>query len=83
MCPPPQVRDAYAVDEVHYSDQLAEVLAELAPPQLHVLTGVNTDSGLPFPELVFPGIERFVVESEALYGVLTECRVTKTGAICY
>lgn len=34
----------YAVDEVRYVDELAAVLAELAPPALHVLTGgVNTD----------------------------------------
>lgn len=38
-----QVREKYAVDECHYVDQLAEVLASLAPPALHVLSGVNSD----------------------------------------
>jgi hypothetical protein len=34
----------YAVDEVHYVDEMAAVLASLAPPCLHVLSGaVNTD----------------------------------------
>lgn len=34
----------YGVDEVRYVDELAAVLAELAPPCLHVLDGgVNTD----------------------------------------
>lgn len=40
--PAPQAR--YAVEEVRYTDELAEVLGELAPPCLHVLDGgVNTD----------------------------------------
>lgn len=34
----------YGVDEVRYTDELADVLAELAPPCLHVLVGgVNSD----------------------------------------
>lgn len=31
------------MDEVHFVDELTEVLQLLAPPALHVLSGVNTD----------------------------------------
>jgi hypothetical protein len=38
------VQAKYAVDEVRYVDELASVLAELAPPCLHTLDGgINTD----------------------------------------
>lgn len=36
-------------------------------------------SGLPFPPPTFPGIESFTVEARALWPVLCECRVIKTG----
>ena len=33
------------VDEVRYVDELRAYVGDRAPPQLHVLQGLNTDSG--------------------------------------
>ena len=33
-----------SVQHVYYVDQMAEVLADLGPPALHLLSGINTDS---------------------------------------
>lgn len=33
----------YAVDEVHYTEDMADVLARLQPSTLHLLCGINTD----------------------------------------
>lgn len=60
----------YGMDEVRYVDELAAVLAELAPPSLHVLSGaVNSDSGLAVAPLVFDGSEAFTFETGALHPV--------------
>lgn len=40
---PAECQATYAVDEVHYVDELAAVLQGLGAPCLHVLTGTNTD----------------------------------------
>ena len=33
----------YAVDEVHYKEDMARVLSDLKPVTLHLLCGTNTD----------------------------------------
>lgn len=38
-----QVQRRYAVDAVHYVDEMAGVLAALDPPCMHLLEGVNSD----------------------------------------
>ena len=40
---PEYFRVRYAVDAVHFVDEMASVLAAAAPPVLHVLHGINTD----------------------------------------
>lgn len=40
---PEELQAQYAVDAVHYVDEMADVLAALSPPCLHLLCGVNTD----------------------------------------
>lgn len=78
---PEEVWAKYGVDEVRYTDELADVLAELAPPCLHVLVGgVNSDSGLTVPSISFPGSDQFTFESKALHPVLCECRARKSQA---
>ena len=61
---------------VHYVDEMAVVLADLGS-RLHVLSGINTDSGRPTTEASFPGIADFDLEKETLFDVLTECRVVR------
>lgn len=69
----------YAVDEVHYVNDIASVLASLQPEMLLTLHGVNSDSGTETKEAVFDGIGNFRVDNKALYPVMTECRVLKTS----
>lgn len=68
----------YAVDEAAYVDEMAEVLAAAAPPVLHLLAGTNTDSGLDIVPPAFDGIDRFKVETKALFPAITEARVHKS-----
>ncbi|PAA50308.1 hypothetical protein BOX15_Mlig030441g2 [Macrostomum lignano] len=75
-------RRKYAVDEVHYVDEIPKVLASLgqasAPPTLLTLSGVNSDSRLRTREAAFDGIGEFPVDRERLYEAICECRVIKT-----
>jgi len=75
---PEEVREKYCVDEVHYVDDLASVLAESAPPVLHTLVGVNSDSSASTQPAEFKGIEAFEKETDSLHTILTEARVIKT-----
>ncbi|KAJ0176056.1 hypothetical protein K1T71_008230 [Dendrolimus kikuchii] len=68
----------YAVDEVHYVDELLEVLKSLNPEKLLTLCGPNTDSGLTAKEAVFEGINEFKVDNETLFTIIAELRVIKT-----
>ncbi|XP_005091896.1 xaa-Pro dipeptidase [Aplysia californica] len=68
----------YAVDEVVFSDKMAEALKEKSPSVLLTLYGLNTDSGKYSREAVFEGIANFTVNNEWLHPDITECRVFKT-----
>lgn len=68
----------YAVDEVHYVDELQSVLKSLNPETLLTLCGPNTDSGLTAKEAVFEGIDEFKVDNEILFPIIAELRVIKT-----
>ncbi|CAH0625532.1 unnamed protein product [Chrysodeixis includens] len=71
-------KQIYAVDEVHYVDELANVLKGLKPETLLTLCGVNTDSGLTAKEAIFEGIDEFKVDNETLFPIIAELRVFKT-----
>ncbi|KAF0683475.1 Aste57867_24509 [Aphanomyces stellatus] len=72
-------RSHYGVDEVHFVDELASVLAARGTQTLYLLHGVNLDSGLTTQTTSdFPGIEQFTVDKSALHNELVECRVIKT-----
>ncbi|KAG9398054.1 hypothetical protein AC1031_015080 [Aphanomyces cochlioides] len=69
----------YGVDEVHFIDELAAVLASRGTKTLYVLHGVNLDSGLTTQTTsTFPGIEQFSVDKSLLHNELVECRVVKS-----
>lgn len=79
--PPSFFKDLYGVDEVHYVDELAEVLASKQQEpdwSLYLLHGKNTDSGSFSQPAEFEGMERFPVDKELLHPVLSECRVHKS-----
>lgn len=78
MPTPASVKAKYAVQHVYYVDEMAAVLADLGPTALHLLSGVNTDSGRKTQEASFEGISDFELERDSLFDVVTECRVFKT-----
>ncbi|XP_030060295.1 xaa-Pro dipeptidase [Microcaecilia unicolor] len=76
--PPEYFKETYAVDEVHYTDQIAPVLTSKKPSVLYTLRGVNTDSGNVCKEASFEGISQFHVNNTILHPEIVECRVVKT-----
>ena len=74
---PEWFRDTYEVDEVFYSDEIAETLSSVTDT-LIVPEGVNHDSGAHPVENTFEGIEKFTThKSKDLYSHLAELRVIK------
>ncbi|XP_020653507.3 xaa-Pro dipeptidase [Pogona vitticeps] len=76
--PPEYFKQKYAVNEVHYTDELSQVLASKNPSLLLTLRGVNTDSGSVTREASFEGISQFTVNNTILHPEIAECRVIKT-----
>ncbi|XP_061449967.1 xaa-Pro dipeptidase isoform X3 [Rhineura floridana] len=76
--PPEHFKQKYAVNEVHYTDELSSVLALKNPTVLLTLRGVNTDSGSVTREASFEGISQFTVNNTVLHPEIAECRVIKT-----
>ncbi|XP_036399084.1 xaa-Pro dipeptidase [Megalops cyprinoides] len=68
----------YAVDDVQYTCDIAEVLSKMKPAVLLTLRGQNTDSGSTCREASFEGISRFEVNNVHLHPVIVECRLIKT-----
>ncbi|CAN9506797.1 unnamed protein product [Ophioblennius macclurei] len=76
--PKEHFKGKYAVDEVQYTCDIADVLANLNPAVLLTLRGQNTDSGSTSREASFEGISRFQVNNTLLHPVIVECRLLKT-----
>ncbi|KAK7913516.1 hypothetical protein WMY93_013727 [Mugilogobius chulae] len=71
-------KQKYAVDEVHYTSDIVDVLSNLNPALLLTLRGLNTDSGSTCREASFQGISSFQVNNTLLHPVIVECRLLKT-----
>ncbi|KAJ9534222.1 hypothetical protein QJQ45_006957 [Haematococcus lacustris] len=90
----------YAVDGVHYLEDMPSTLRQILssqhgskagataanpeapghkPGPIHVLQGVNSDSGRSVGPPTLAGLEDFHVDGSTLWEVLTECRVTRHG----
>ncbi|KAF2882314.1 hypothetical protein ILUMI_23879 [Ignelater luminosus] len=69
----------YLIENVYYSDTIADVLTNLNPSALLIMNGVNSDSGLDFTEPYFEGIENFTLEREILYNEIADLRVVKSN----
>lgn len=81
--PPSSFQASYAVDEVFYTDEMAAwIPQQLAGGQLHVMYGVNSDSGIAAKAAAYEGMESLlqqgVVCKDLLYDTLSLCRVTKS-----
>uniref|UniRef100_A0A8D8V8X3 Xaa-Pro dipeptidase n=1 Tax=Cacopsylla melanoneura TaxID=428564 RepID=A0A8D8V8X3_9HEMI len=73
-----EYKERYKVDEVHFVDEMVQVLQSKSPSVLLTLAGINTDSDLPAIEATFKGIEKFQTDNKILFPVIAECRVIKT-----
>ena len=92
--PPSQFRDSYAVDEVLYVEDLANWVNTTLDAEgksnnggdakLHLMTGVNSDSGSTAQPASYPGSDELAtagkVAVDELYNILALCRVTKSAA---
>uniref|UniRef100_A0A8C2WA98 Xaa-Pro dipeptidase n=1 Tax=Cyclopterus lumpus TaxID=8103 RepID=A0A8C2WA98_CYCLU len=76
--PKEHFKEKYAVDEVQYTCDIADVLSNLRPAALLTLRGQNTDSGSICREASFEGISGFKVNNTLLHPVIVECRLVKT-----
>lgn len=76
--PTSHFKDKYAVDEVHYTTNITEVLTNMRPGVILTLRGKNTDSGSICREASFEGIGNFTVNNTFLHPVIVECRLLKT-----
>ncbi|KAF6288757.1 peptidase D [Rhinolophus ferrumequinum] len=76
--PKEHFKEKYAMDDVQYADEIANVLMAQSPAVLLTLRGVNTDSGSVCREASFEGISKFNVNNTILHPEIVECRVFKT-----
>mmetsp|Transcript_4138 Transcript_4138/g.6774 ORF Transcript_4138/g.6774 Transcript_4138/m.6774 type:complete len:572 (+) Transcript_4138:56-1771(+) len=90
--PPSDFQVSYAVDEVCYLESLKDwvdttLKEEGSGSQIHVMRGINSDSGLEAASARFPGDEGYwsapsgqqrLVCTEVLYDTLSTCRVIKS-----
>ncbi|XP_044750162.1 xaa-Pro dipeptidase [Coccinella septempunctata] len=68
----------YAIENVHYVEDIKKVMSELKPNMILTLKGMNTDSGLCSKEANFKGIETFNVNNTLLFNEIADLRVFKT-----
>ena len=88
--PPGYFQELYGVDAVLYTDELEAWLAgemdsaAVGASKVHVVKGVNSDSGLTAKPAVFPGDARLraagLVCEDSLFPLLAAARVTKSDA---
>ncbi|XP_039255491.2 xaa-Pro dipeptidase-like [Styela clava] len=69
----------YAVEDVQYTADVAEILKAASPSTLLTLRGLNTDSGKMTKEAVFDGISGFKVNNTLLHKEITALRVIKSA----
>ena len=75
-------REKYGVEEALYVDEIPEfMLCSYADATVHVLCGVNTDSGnVTVTTATFESDEAFTIDRDTLHPHAAECRVFKSAA---
>jgi Xaa-Pro dipeptidase len=79
ILPPSHFKNKYAVDAVHFVDELPQALQALGVTTLHLLSGTNSDSGTPFRPPHPPGADAFALTADVAWGPLVEARVFKSA----
>eukprot|EP00055_Hartaetosiga_balthica_P002604 m.4569 g.4569 ORF g.4569 m.4569 type:complete len:508 (+) comp2255_c0_seq1:122-1645(+) len=79
ILPPSYFLNKYAVDEVFYVDEIPTVFADkFKESTIHVLHGLNSDSGNYAEPASFEGMDAFSVDKETLFPIIADLRVFKT-----
>lgn len=73
-----EIKKRYEVDDVHWTDEILNVLKDLKVETLLTLKGVNSDSGKTSKEATFDGMDQFHIDDHTLHPIITELRVIKT-----
>ncbi|KAL3281512.1 hypothetical protein HHI36_004719 [Cryptolaemus montrouzieri] len=68
----------YVIQNVHYIDDMLDVLCTLNPSTILTLKGINTDSKFCAKEASFEGIKKFSVNNTILFNEIADLRVFKT-----
>ncbi|KAK9888651.1 hypothetical protein WA026_000880 [Henosepilachna vigintioctopunctata] len=68
----------YAIENVHYVNDMPVVIKNLNPSLILTLKGINTDSGYYCKEAKFDGIDNFKVNNTILFNEIADLRVFKT-----
>uniref|UniRef100_A0A0A9YBK3 Xaa-Pro dipeptidase n=1 Tax=Lygus hesperus TaxID=30085 RepID=A0A0A9YBK3_LYGHE len=74
-----ELKAKYEVDQVAYFDQMEEILMEFSPASILILSGINEDSGRPFPAINFGSNVEINIDDFCLYGIMSDLRVIKTN----
>ncbi|KAF6214932.1 hypothetical protein GE061_009677 [Apolygus lucorum] len=74
-----ELKAKYEVDQVTYFDQMEEILMEFSPVSILILSGINEDSGRPFPSITVVNDVEIDVDDLCLYGIMSELRSIKTN----
>jgi Xaa-Pro dipeptidase len=85
--PPSSFKEMYGVDDVLYTEDLSSYIASTLPnsptnSKLHVMHGINSDSGLYAKPASFTGDFAFAeyIETSMLFHALSTARVTKSDS---
>ena len=74
-----ELAEKYKVEEVRYTDELEAYLEEEGEAALvHVLSGTNTDSGLPTLKASVPSSSKIEIDESTLFEEITLLRTLKT-----
>ncbi|CAH1114709.1 unnamed protein product [Psylliodes chrysocephalus] len=74
-----EFKKKYKVNYINYVDHLSQTIKELNRSVLLTLSGINSDSLLKTKEANFEGLNKFNVEKNILYPIISNLRAIKTN----
>eukprot|EP00758_Cryptobia_borreli_P003213 Tbor_TRINITY_DN3613_c1_g1::TRINITY_DN3613_c1_g1_i1::g.377::m.377/K14213/PEPD; Xaa-Pro dipeptidase len=74
------IKKVTGIDEVYYVDEIAHIMRTKNVKNIHVLDGINSDSGLEMNVATFKDSESFNIIKSVLFEILSNQRVIKTSS---
>ena len=78
IMPPEHYAKMYELDECYHTCDIPSVIARVNPDLIYILSGTNSDSGIPLAQPHFEGMEKYRVDAGKLVADIYECRLIKT-----